>query len=232
MLSFYRKLLELRQFPAEEHRPRLAAYIAGLPGRLARLPRVEAIPKPGVSDYEVNTVVILSGTTSSGPIRVETQFLTHDVEKYTRLNEKVSVLLGQPTSTYTEQDSVNLCDWLLYEMRYASGCTMQWKSPPTIPVAPNSGHPDVPAADSAQKNIVDISGDSDHGADAAIFLGDPRVAPGIADSESHGEPIAVDSASDDATSPASRPIRARKPSAKAMKAAEAKPAPRRNKDEA
>ena len=82
MLSFYRKLLELRQFPAEEHRPKLAAYIAGLPGRLARLPRVEAIPKPGVSDYEVNTVVILSGTTSSGPIRVETQFLTHDVEKY------------------------------------------------------------------------------------------------------------------------------------------------------
>ena len=140
MLSFYRKLLELRQFPAEEHRPKLAAYITGLPGRLARLPRVEAIPKPGVSDYEVNTVVILSGTTSSGPIRVETQFLTHDVEKYTLLNEKVSVLLGQPTSTYTEQDSVNLCDWLLYEMRYASGCTMQWKSPPTIPVAPNSGH--------------------------------------------------------------------------------------------
>ena len=140
MLSFYRKLLELRQFPAEEHRPKLAAYITGLPGRLARLPRVEAIPKPGVSDYEVNTVVILSGTTSSGPIRVETQFLTLDVENYTRLNEKVSVLLGQPTSTYTEQDGVNLCDWLLYEMRYASGCTMQWKSPPTIPVAPNSGH--------------------------------------------------------------------------------------------
>ena len=140
LLGFYRSLLELREFPAEKERPKLAAYIAGLPGRLARLPRVEAIPKPGVSDDEVNTIAIISGTKTSGPIRIETQFLNHDVEKYARLNEKVSVLLKQPTSAYDEQDSISMCDWLLYELRYACGCSMRWKSPPKIAVAPNSGH--------------------------------------------------------------------------------------------
>ena len=98
--------------------------------------------------------------------------------------------------------------------------------------SPPPPFPDVPAADSAQKGIVDISGDSDHGDCAAIFLGDPEVAKGIADSGSDGVPIVVDSASDDATSSASRPIRARRPSEKAIKAAKATTAPRRNKDEA
>ena len=139
-LSLYRSLLELREFPAEKERPKLAAYIAGLPGRLARLPRVEAIPRKGQSEEVETNLPFPAMDTFPRPIRVETQFLNHDVEKYARLNEKVLVLLKQPTSSYNEQDSISMCDWLLYELRYACGCTMRWKSPPKIAVAPNSGH--------------------------------------------------------------------------------------------
>ena len=237
ILTIYRRIVELRQLPTDEQQRKLAEYITGLPGRLNRLPRVEALPKPGATD-EVDTIKIISGTTSSAPIRIETQFLLHDMDKYTRLNKQVSELLKQPTSTYTEQDTFCICEWLLYELRYVSGCSMRWKSPLKMASAPNSGRQpaqltvavrlrvkfmtpppfaDVPAGESASTGIVDISGDSDHGVEtyAAIFLGDPRDAKGAAADDA--DCIVVDR--DDANSTlASRPQRRRIPTEKAIKA--------------
>jgi hypothetical protein len=163
--------------PTEEERPKLAAYLAGLPGRLARLPRVEAIPRKGQSDEVETNLPFPAMDTFPRPIRVETQFLLHDVSAFSRICEQLAVLLQKPIAAFSTDDRAILRDWLLYEVRYAAGCTLSWKPPlkPSfaVPLPPAT----VAVAESAGR-VVDISDDSDDGmlSFCAVFLGIPDAA--------------------------------------------------------
>jgi hypothetical protein len=206
----------LHTMPTEEERPKLAAYLAGLPGRLARLPRVEAIPRKGQSEEVETNLPFPAMDTFPRPIRVETQFLLHDVSAFSRICEQLAVLLQKPIAAFSTDDRAILRDWLLYEVRYAAGCTLSWK-----PLRPSFAVPLPPAtvavAESAGR-VVDISDDSDDGmlSFCAVFLGIPDAARKEAAGDS--DCIIVEQADTAKPNQAEgRMKRDRRPSAKALR---------------
>jgi hypothetical protein len=172
---------------------------------LKYLPRVEAIPKKGQSDEVETNLPFPAMDKFPRPIRVETQFLMHDVSAFSRICEELAVTLQKPIAAFSTDDRAILRDWLLYEVRYAAGCTLSWK-PPFKPALPP-----------ATVAVADISGDSDDGTlSCAVFLGIPDAARGEAAGDS--DCIIVDQA--DRTKPKhaeGRMTRDRKPSEKAAK---------------
>ena len=143
ILNIYRRLRQLRQDPTEAEWQILGAYRAEIAGRMKRLPRVEAIPKAGASD-EVATLIHFPTTgTFPSPLPVETQFLQHDVEAFTKLAELMAVLLQKPLSQCNTRGRALLIDWLQYEVRYAAGCTIRWKPPFRFAISGRQSEPAI-----------------------------------------------------------------------------------------